>query len=74
MDALRTGDGDRSPRSTSPRVVPCGPDIADELVESVQQYVDAGYDHLYFHQIGHDQDGFFRFWESDLRDAVQKAR
>ena len=24
--------------------------------------LDAGYDHLYFHQIGPDQDGFFRFW------------
>ncbi len=50
--------------------VPCGPDIAGELVDSVQQYVDAGYDHLYFHQIGDDQDGFFRFWESELRDAL----
>ena len=50
--------------------VPCGPDIAGELVDSVQQYVDAGYDHLYFHQIGDDQDGFFRFWESELSDAL----
>ena len=50
--------------------VPCGPDIVDDLVKSVSQYVDAGYDHLYFHQIGQDQDGFFRFWESDLRDAL----
>jgi G6PDH family F420-dependent oxidoreductase len=50
--------------------VPCGPDIVDDLVKSVSQYVDAGYDHLYFHQIGQDQEGFFRFWESDLRDAL----
>ena len=34
--------------------------------ESVGKYVDAGYDHLYFHQIGPDQDGFFRFWEREL--------
>jgi G6PDH family F420-dependent oxidoreductase len=54
--------------------VPCGPDVAAELIESVQQYVDAGYDHLYFHQIGDDQDGFFRYWESDLRDALEKTR
>ncbi len=51
--------------------VPCGPDIVDELRESVQQYVEAGYDHLYFHQIGEDQDAFFRFWESELRDALR---
>jgi len=50
--------------------VPCGPDITDELVKSVRQYVDAGYDHLYFHNIGPDQAGFFRFWESELAAAV----
>lgn len=50
--------------------VPCGPDIAGEVVKSVRQYLDAGYDHLYFHQIGGDQEGFVRYWESDLREAV----
>jgi G6PDH family F420-dependent oxidoreductase len=54
--------------------VPCGPDLVEELVESVQEYVDAGYDHLYFHQIGADQEGFFRYWESDLRDALAQLR
>jgi G6PDH family F420-dependent oxidoreductase len=51
--------------------VPCGPDIADALRESVRTYVDAGYDHLYFHQVGDDQEGFFRFWERELRDALR---
>ena len=64
----------RSPRSRSTKSVPCGPDIADELVKSVRQYVDAGYDHLYFHNIGPDQDGFFRFWERELSDAVERRR
>jgi len=50
--------------------VPCGPDIVADVMKSVQQYVDAGYDHLYFHQIGPEQEGFFRFWESELRDAL----
>jgi G6PDH family F420-dependent oxidoreductase len=50
--------------------VPCGPDVVDELRKSVQQYVDAGYDHLYFHQIGPDQDGFLRYWERELRAAL----
>lgn len=48
----------------------CGPDIRDELVENVRKYVDAGYDHLYFHQIGSDQEGFFDFWERDLQPAL----
>jgi G6PDH family F420-dependent oxidoreductase len=49
---------------------PCGPDIVADLVDSVRKYVDAGYDHLYFHQVGPDQDGFFRFWERELQPAV----
>jgi G6PDH family F420-dependent oxidoreductase len=53
--------------------VPCGPDIAGELRQSVQQYVEAGYDHLYFHQIGDDQGGFFTFWERELRDELRAA-
>jgi G6PDH family F420-dependent oxidoreductase len=51
--------------------IPCGPDIAEQLVESVARYVEAGYDHLYFHQIGSDQDGFFGFWERELRPALK---
>ena len=50
--------------------VPCGPDLAEELRDSVATYVDAGYDHLYFHQIGDDQEGFLGYWERELRDAL----
>ncbi|HJR24398.1 MAG TPA: TIGR03557 family F420-dependent LLM class oxidoreductase [Acidimicrobiales bacterium] len=49
--------------------VPCGPDVGPVL-ESVRKYVDAGYDHLYFHQIGPDQEGFLRFWERELAPAL----
>jgi coenzyme F420-dependent glucose-6-phosphate dehydrogenase len=49
---------------------PCGPDIRDELVDSVREYVSAGYDHLYFHQIGPDQEGFLSFWQDELRPAL----
>ncbi len=51
--------------------IPCGPDV-EPVVASVRQYLDAGYDHLYFHQIGPDQDGFFRFWSDRLRPALQE--
>lgn len=54
--------------------VPCGPDIVADVVESVRQYEDAGYDHLYFHQIGDDQDGFLRLWESELHPALSWYR
>ncbi len=50
--------------------VSCGPDPKG-CVEQVQQCLDAGYDHVYFHQIGPDQEGFFRFWENDLRPLVE---
>jgi G6PDH family F420-dependent oxidoreductase len=50
---------------------PCGPD-PEAYVESVRAYLDAGYDHLYLHQIGPDQDGFFRFWRDELASRVRK--
>lgn len=49
--------------------VACGPDVGP-ILESVRAYLDAGYDHLYFHQIGPDQDGFFRFWTETLQPAL----
>ena len=51
---------------------PCGPDPA-RYVEMVQQYLDAGFDHIYFHQIGPDQEGFFRFWQEELRPALDRT-
>src|SRR3954454_2435545 len=53
--------------------VPCGPKL-EPVLDSVQQYLDAGYDHVYFHQIGPDQDGVMRFWESDLKPALAQVR
>lgn len=49
--------------------VPCGPGVGP-IVDSVRAYADAGYDHLYFHQIGPDQEGFLRFCTEELRDAL----
>ena len=45
--------------------IPCGPD-PEPYVEAFRTYVDAGFDHLYFHQIGPDQDGFLKFFEREL--------
>jgi len=52
--------------------VSCGPDV-EPILESVAEFVDAGYDHLYFHQIGPDQDGFLEFWSDTLQPALVDA-
>lgn len=43
----------------------CGPDAA-RYVEKIQKFADAGYDHVYLHQIGPDQAGFLQFCEREL--------
>jgi G6PDH family F420-dependent oxidoreductase len=45
--------------------VVCGPDPGPYF-EMIDKYRDAGYDHIYFHQVGPDQEGFFRFYEEKL--------
>jgi coenzyme F420-dependent glucose-6-phosphate dehydrogenase len=50
--------------------IPCGPAV-DRYVEQVREYEQAGYTHIYFHQIGRDQEGFFRFWERELKPKIE---
>ena len=45
--------------------VVCGPDV-DKWLEKVTEFEDAGFDHVYLHQVGPDQDGFFQFAEREL--------
>ena len=66
--AVEIVDVEQASKSTA-----CGPDVG-KVLESVKEYVDAGYDHIYFHQIGPDQVGFLRFWERELRDALREFR
>jgi coenzyme F420-dependent glucose-6-phosphate dehydrogenase len=49
--------------------LPAGPD-PEPYLESVRQYEQAGYTHVYFHQIGRDQEGFFRFWREQLQPRL----
>jgi G6PDH family F420-dependent oxidoreductase len=49
--------------------VPCGPD-PEKHVQAIQAFVDAGYDEVYISQIGPDQEGFFRFFEQELRPRL----
>jgi coenzyme F420-dependent glucose-6-phosphate dehydrogenase len=45
--------------------VVCGPD-PERHRAAIREYVDAGYDHVYVHQIGPDQGGFFDFYEREV--------
>ncbi len=39
--------------------------------EGIQKFIDAGFDQVYIHQIGHDQEGFFRFYEQEILPHYQ---
>ena len=43
----------------------CGPDPEQHL-EAFASYIEAGYDHVYVHQIGPDQESFFTFYERQI--------
>jgi coenzyme F420-dependent glucose-6-phosphate dehydrogenase len=43
----------------------CGPDPAAHIAR-IDEYLEAGYTHVYVHQVGPDQDGFFRFYETEI--------
>ena len=36
------------------------------LVEAIDRFIEAGYDHVYVHQVGPDQDVFFDLCEREL--------
>lgn len=43
----------------------CGPDPEVHL-GAIREYAEAGYDHVYVHQIGPDQEGFFDFYAREV--------
>jgi coenzyme F420-dependent glucose-6-phosphate dehydrogenase len=51
----------------------CGPD-PERYVEAIGEYVTAGFDHVSVHQVGPDQEGFFRFFARDVMPSVRKLR
>ncbi len=50
--------------------VTCGPD-PDQYVEVIQRCTAAGFDHVYIHQIGPDQEGFMRFFADQVMPKVR---
>jgi coenzyme F420-dependent glucose-6-phosphate dehydrogenase len=47
------------------QVIVCGPDPAKHIAK-IQEFAEAGYDHVYVHQVGPDQEGFFRFYAQEV--------
>ncbi len=43
----------------------CGND-PQRYIDGIQEFVEAGYDHVYIHQVGPDQEGFFNFFQKHL--------
>jgi hypothetical protein len=50
----------------------CGDDV-DEHVEQFGKYAQAGYDEIYVSQMGHEYDGFFRFYRDEVLPRVRAA-
>jgi G6PDH family F420-dependent oxidoreductase len=46
-------------------LVVCGPDPERHRAK-IREYADAGFDHVYVHQVGPDQEGFFRFYADEI--------
>lgn len=51
--------------------VTCGPDPAAH-VKAIEEFFDAGYDHVYIHQVGPDQDAFFDFYEKEVLPRLER--
>ncbi len=48
----------------------CGPDPQKHL-HRIGEYVQAGYDHVYIHQVGPDQEGFMNFYQREILPNFQ---
>jgi G6PDH family F420-dependent oxidoreductase len=46
-------------------IITCGPDV-DAHIAAIERYAGAGYDHVYVHQVGPEQEGFFKFYEERI--------
>jgi G6PDH family F420-dependent oxidoreductase len=49
----------------------CGPD-KQRQIEAIGTYVEAGFDHVYVHQVGPDQDAFFDFYSREVLPELRQ--
>ncbi len=57
-----------TPELVADKIV-CGADV-DAVVEAARTYADAGVTNVHIHQVGPDQEGFFRWWRAELGTAL----
>ena len=58
---------------TIAQYVVCGPD-PDAHLEGIRKFADAGFDHVYVHQVGPDQESFFDFYATDVLPEAEAIR
>ena len=51
------------------KTIVCGPD-PERHRAAIDEYVHAGFDHVYVHQVGPEQEGFIRFYEREILPAA----
>jgi G6PDH family F420-dependent oxidoreductase len=49
----------------------CGPD-PERYIDKLEEYDSAGFDHVWIHQVGPDQEGFFAFFEETLLPRLRR--
>jgi alkanesulfonate monooxygenase SsuD/methylene tetrahydromethanopterin reductase-like flavin-dependent oxidoreductase (luciferase family) len=52
--------------------IACGPDPERHL-EAIREYIAAGFDEIYVHQVGPDQEGFFDFYRREVLPRLVEA-
>jgi coenzyme F420-dependent glucose-6-phosphate dehydrogenase len=52
---------------------PCGPN-PDAHRQAIQEFLDAGFDDVYVHQVGPEQDAFLAFYEREILPTFRGAR
>lgn len=45
----------------------------DAHLKGIQEFVDAGFDHVYVHQVGPDQEGFFKFYQQHILPSFEMS-
>jgi coenzyme F420-dependent glucose-6-phosphate dehydrogenase len=58
-----------TPDQVAEKVV-CGPD-PDVHRRAIDEFAEAGFDHVYVHQVGREQESFFRFYEREVLPALE---
>lgn len=51
----------------------CGPD-PKRHIDGINKFIAAGYSHVYVHQVGRDQEGFFNFYQREILPEFTRAK